>query len=55
MYAPVEIVRSKALEPAGKDRNWFTLMPMSNKARASHCIKIMCQISLDKNRIDKLV
>lgn len=36
MYAPVATGRPKAVVPSGKERNWFTLIPISNRARASH-------------------
>lgn len=39
MYAPVATGRPKAVVPSGKERSWFTLIPISNKARASHCSK----------------
>jgi hypothetical protein len=35
-YAPVATGRPKAVVPSGRDRSWFMLIPMSNKARASH-------------------
>lgn len=38
-YAPVATGRPNAVVPSGKDFSWLTLIPMSNKARASHCHK----------------
>jgi hypothetical protein len=35
-YAIAVTGRPKALVPAGMERSWLTLIPISNRARASH-------------------
>lgn len=37
MYAIVVTGRAKEVVPSGMDRSWLMLIPISNKARASHC------------------
>lgn len=43
-YAPVATGRPKAVVPSGRERNWFMLIPMSNRARASHWKKTRNQL-----------
>lgn len=38
-YATVATGRPIDEAPSGTGRSWFTLIPISNRARASHCIK----------------
>lgn len=54
MYAPVATGRPKALVPSGNERNWFTLIPMSNRASASHCSKGKNQFSENTILKDKM-
>lgn len=39
-YATVATGRPIAAVPSGTDLSWFTLIPISNRTRASHCSKI---------------
>lgn len=38
-YAAVETGRAMVDEPTGRERSWFTEIPINNRARASHCKK----------------
>lgn len=39
-YAPVARGIPMAVAPSGRERSWFTLIPISNRASASHYNKI---------------
>jgi len=40
MYAPVATGSPIAVVPSGTEHSWFTLMPMSSRAKASHYAKV---------------